>query len=366
MNIYRPNDGCCSPCGNCQPCCPVPGPQGPRGPMGPQGCPGKAGATGPTGPQGVQGLQGPQGPQGVTGVTGPQGVPGLQGSPGATGPQGPQGVAGPTGATGATGAAGATGPQGPQGIAGPTGATGATGIPGGAATVEVGNVTTGAPGTNAEVSNAGTAQNALLNFVIPQGSTGPTGPTGAAGPTGPTGPTGAAGPTGPTGPTGATGATGPTGPSNSEVVAATDGNTRVSAASLSRSDSQTSNEASPLSFASTPLSVGTSMSHQPGDSAITFTRPGVYQASFHSTVSTDPGMSIPAILTIRLDLNGEPIPGASATHTFASTAEVSTLSFAVPFQVTSTPSILQAIPSQTGFPFVNSSLTVVRLGDATV
>ena len=32
MNIYRPNDGCCSPCGNCQPCCPVPGPQGPRGP----------------------------------------------------------------------------------------------------------------------------------------------------------------------------------------------------------------------------------------------------------------------------------------------------------------------------------------------
>ena len=342
MNIYRPNDGCCSPCGNCQPCCPVPGPQGPRGPMGPQGCPGKAGATGSTGPQGVQGLQGPQGPQGVTGVTGPQGVPGLQGSPGATGPQGPQGVTGPTGATGATG------------------------IPGGAATVEVGNVTTGAPGTNAEVSNAGTAQNALLNFVIPQGSTGPTGPTGAAGPTGPTGPTGAAGPTGPTGPTGATGATGPTGPSNSEVVAATDGNTRVSAASLSRSDSQTSNEASPLSFASTPLSVGTSMSHQPGDSAITFTRPGVYQASFHSTVSTDPGMSIPAILTIRLDLNGEPIPGASATHTFASTAEVSTLSFAVPFQVTSTPSILQAIPSQTGFPFVNSSLTVVRLGDATV
>ena len=150
------------------------------------------------------------------------------------------------------------------------------------------------------------------------------------------------------------------------MVAATDGNTDTSPAALSRSAKQTSNESTPLSFASTPLSVGTSMSHQPGDSAITITRPGVYQASFHSTVSTDPGMSTPAILTINLALNGETIPGASATHTFASTAEVSTLSFAVPFQVTSAPSILQAISSQTGFPFVNSSLTVVRLGDATV
>ncbi len=108
------------------------------------------------------------------------------------------------------------------------------------------------------------------------------------------------------------------------------------------------------------------MDHQPGSSEITISRPGVYQASFHSTVTTDAGSSIPAILTINLALDGTTIPGASATHTFASSAEVSTLSFSVPFQVTSTPAILQAIPSQTGFPFVNCSLTVVRLGDATV
>ena len=88
MNIYRPNDGRCDPCGNCPPCCPIPGPQGPQGPMGPQGCPGKTGPTGPRGPQGVQGLQGPQGPQGVTGPTGPQGVQGMQGVPGVTGPTG--------------------------------------------------------------------------------------------------------------------------------------------------------------------------------------------------------------------------------------------------------------------------------------
>ena len=77
---------------------------------------------------------------------------------------------------------------------------------------------TGAPGTNARVTNSGTPCNAVLNFEIPRGSTGAAGSIGATGPTGPTGVTGAAGSNGATGPTGATGsagsigATGPTGP----------------------------------------------------------------------------------------------------------------------------------------------------------
>lgn len=39
-------------------------------------------------------------------------------------------------------------------------------------TVEVGNVTTGAPGTKASVENVGTSREAVLDFVIPQGLTG--------------------------------------------------------------------------------------------------------------------------------------------------------------------------------------------------
>ena len=49
----------------------------------------------------------------------------------------------------------------------------------------------------------------VLDFVIPQG---PTGPQGLEGATGPTGPQGIEGPTGPTGPQGIIGVTGPTGP----------------------------------------------------------------------------------------------------------------------------------------------------------
>lgn len=53
-----------------------------------------------------------------------------------------------------------------------------------AATIEVGTVTTGASGTSASVTNVGTEQRAVLNFIIPRGEKGETGATGAAGPAG--------------------------------------------------------------------------------------------------------------------------------------------------------------------------------------
>lgn len=104
--------------------------------------------------------------------------------------------------------------------------------------VSIGQTVVGNPGSTAQVTNSGTPYNPILNFVIPQGGTGPTGPTGLQGPqgapgiqgpqgapgpqglpgvqgpagvTGSTGPTGLQGVTGPTGATGIQGATGPTG-----------------------------------------------------------------------------------------------------------------------------------------------------------
>ena len=56
--------------------------------------------------------------------------------------------------------------QGPPGPQGPKGDTGA------AATVTVGTVTTGEPGTDAIVTNSGTENAAVLNFTIPKGETG--------------------------------------------------------------------------------------------------------------------------------------------------------------------------------------------------
>lgn len=110
-----------------------------------------------------------------------------------------------------SGPQGAAGPQGPQGLPGPQGAPGTAGVPGNAATVQVGTTMTVSAGTPASVLNGGTANAAVLNFLIPQGATGLTGPQGPAGAAGQTGPAGLAGPPGPQGQIGPQGASGPQG-----------------------------------------------------------------------------------------------------------------------------------------------------------
>lgn len=64
---------------------------------------------------------------------------------------------------------------------GPPGPQGQQGEPGAAATVTVGTVTTGEPGTDAIVTNSGTENAAVLNFTIPRGATGAAGAAGADG-----------------------------------------------------------------------------------------------------------------------------------------------------------------------------------------
>lgn len=68
----------------------------------------------------------------------------------------------------------------PKGDKGDPGEPGKDGLDGEgiAATVEVGTVTTGAPGSEASVTNSGTDQRAILNFVIPRGDPGSEGSAG--------------------------------------------------------------------------------------------------------------------------------------------------------------------------------------------
>lgn len=55
---------------------------------------------------------------------------------------------------------------------------GLKGDPGEAATIQVGTVTASDPGSNPQVTNSGTEQDAVFNFVLPRGEKGPTGPAG--------------------------------------------------------------------------------------------------------------------------------------------------------------------------------------------
>lgn len=63
-------------------------------------------------------------------------------------------------------------------IKGADGQNGTNGQDGAAATIAVGTVTTGAAGSSATVTNAGTSSAAVFNFSIPQGVAGSTGPAG--------------------------------------------------------------------------------------------------------------------------------------------------------------------------------------------
>lgn len=98
--------------------------------------------------------QGPPGKQGEQGERGPIGPAGKQGERGPVGPAGKQGERGPVGPSGK---------QGERGLAGP---------PGMAATITIGEVQTGEPGINAQVTNSGSSEHAVLNFVIPRGENG--------------------------------------------------------------------------------------------------------------------------------------------------------------------------------------------------
>lgn len=124
------------------------------------------------------------------------GAQGIQGEKGETGSQGAAGKAATvTIGTVTTGAAGTnaavtnsgntnaaifnfTIPRGATGAKGDKGEDGADGADGAAATITVGEVTTGNAGTSATVTNAGTENAAILNFTIPRGATGAKGDKG--------------------------------------------------------------------------------------------------------------------------------------------------------------------------------------------
>ena len=197
---------------------------------------------------------------------------------------------------------------------GPTGPTGETGPTGAAATITIGSVTTGDPGTEASVTNSGTSEDAVFDFVIPRGE-----PGGGGAP---------------------------------EVLATVDTTPQPTSANGA------------LIFNETPLVSGTAITHTAGSPDVQINQPGIYQAFFTGTVLIDAGTTIPSTLTVQLTLNGVPITGAVARHTFTASNEEVTLSMNAPFPVTGA-GTLEVVTSDAGYTFEDASLTVVRLGDST-
>ena len=193
---------------------------------------------------------------------------------------------------------------------GPTGATGT------AATLAVGTVTTGDPGSGASVTNSGTPQNAILDFTIPQGATGPTGPT-----------------------------------------------TPVSLLSAYSTPAQPGTSGGALVFDQNGTSYGTDISHTAGSSTVTVNTPGVYSVAFHGSFSPVSGATLPQSVGVSLTQNGSVVPGATSQYIFHTSAQTAALSFSTPVAVSSVPTTLQVVGDGGNYQYSTIGLSVNRLGD---
>ena len=300
----------------------------------------------------------------------------------------------------------------PAGTTGATGANGATGADGTAATVQVGTTTTGAPGTNASVTNAGTESNAVLNFVIPAGATGANGATGADGTaatiqvgtttTGAPGTNASVTNTGtesnavlnfviPAGATGANGAdgtaatvqvgtttTGAPGTDASVTNTGTESNavlnfvipagatgasaaeSRPSVLAVQDTTEQALTENTPVSFAVNLLQSGTDLTHAAGSNQITVETPGIYQAAFSAEVSPTGTATLPLTISLSLEQGTTILETSSTTMT---TAEQSnTLAWNIPFSVTTAPEVLQILSDGTDVILNRATLTINKIG----
>lgn len=184
---------------------------------------------------------------------------------------------------------------------------------GAAATITIGTVTTGAPGTPAQVTNSGTPQNAVLNFTIPQGEPGSS-------------------------------------PSPSLV-------------SSYSTPTQPGASGTPITFDRNSLSLGNDISHTSGSDTFTITTPGVYSVEFHGVISPAGTDTFPTTIITSLEANGSIVPGGSVPFNFQSATDSSEQAFTVPISVTNVPTTLQIVPTGASYQADAVSMTVTRLGD---
>ncbi len=128
---------------------------------------------------------------------------------------------------------------------------------------------------------------------------------------------------------------------------------------------QTTAEDTPITFSTTPVVVGTSVSYADGSADFVVAEEGIYLVTFSSLVSPGTATSIPATLIIRLLQDGAEVPGGVTQHVFLATGELNDMTFSIPVLVTDAPSTLTVSADSAGFDLDNSTLSIIRIGDIT-
>lgn len=194
-----------------------------------------------------------------------------------------------------------------------TGPTGPEGEDGEAATVSVGTVTTGEPGSNAQVTNSGTENAAVLNFTIPRGATG--------------------------------------------------GSSPIQLLSAYSTPPQTGSGQTALIFDRNALVYGSAVSHANNSPNITINQAGVYTLSFNGGFAPGSNVNFPLNVLTVAKLNGVTVPGAATQQSFHTSSDVVNQSFNVPIAVSTVPATLQIVSTGTAFLYSNIQVSLFRNGD---
>ena len=174
-------------------------------------------------------------------------------------------------------------------------------------------MTTGDPGTQAQVTNTGTPQNAVFDFTIPQGPTG--------------------------------------------TVPAPQFLTAYS------TPTQPGTDGGSLIFDRNGLTQGTAVTHDQNSSDVVLQQPGFYTVSFHGTVAPADGVNFPLSILLTLYQDGNPVTGANVRNNFQTNPDTATYAFTQTVQATTAPSTLTVVSNGGNFQYNDISIIARKIGE---
>ncbi len=127
--------------------------------------------------------------------------------------------------------------------------------------------------------------------------------------------------------------------------------------------SQPGTDGGNLIFDQNGLSQGTAVTHATNSDQVVLNDPGFYTVSFHGTVAPADGGNFPLSIVLSLQQDGNPVPGANVRNNFQTNLDTATYAFTQTVQAVSAPSTLTVEGQGGNFTYSNIALTARKVGD---
>ena len=120
---------------------------------------------------------------------------------------------------------------------------------------------------------------------------------------------------------------------------------------------------SALIFDRNASSNGTAISHTEDSPDIFIQQTGYYEISFHGTISPASGVDFPLSILLALQQNRAIVPGSGARHNFQTTTDTSNLAFSQIIEVNTATTTLNVVEEGGAILYDDISITVKKIGE---